>query len=93
MDFVDSVDFSLEMDEIKKQVRELLDMAVHDTTALNIYWTRFSCGVRMKGEEGWKDLAYFSYTRSPVKVSNYIKMVVAISTGQLFVPFLIQFEG
>ena len=87
------MDTSKEKDEIKTQVREILAMAEHEITSLNIYWTRFNCGVRMKDDDdGWKDVAFFSYIRSPVEVSKDTKMVVAISTAQLFVPFLVQLE-
>ena len=56
---------------------------VHRLTqcALNIYWTRFSCGVTCKAVE--KDFAHFYFHSATGTVTQ--RLCAALKAGQLFV--------
>ena len=93
LSFLDRIDCTEGMEEIKQQIREELDQVTSKCTQLNIYWTRYSCGVRLKPIDGlWKngqDVAFFSFCRAPPKhVPSSTKLIVAIATAQLFVSCL-----
>lgn len=81
VDFVNSVDFEL---DIKDQVKSALEPARTVASRLNIYWSRYACGVKYLKFE--KDVAYFCFLKSPVKVSKQMKLVAAVSCARLFAP-------
>ena len=93
LSFYNSIDVTEGMEEIKQQVREDTDALPLTRAQLNIYWTRYSCGVRLKPPDGlWKnakDVAFFSFTRSPpMALATSSKFIVAIATARLFVSCL-----
>ena len=93
LSFYNSIDVTEGMEEIKQQVREDTDALPLTRAQLNIYWTRYSCGVRLKPPDGlWKnakDVAFFSFTRTPpMALATSSKFIVAIATARLFVSCL-----
>ena len=79
--FVASVDPDLEGDDFKQHVRSLLPEWEH--VRLNVYWTRNSCGVQIKLEEGYKDIygGTFSFGRCPGDA--FSKKLVAVAAAKM----------
>ena len=79
--FVASVDPDLEGDDFRQHVRSLLPEWEH--VRLNVYWSRNSCGVQLKLEEGYKDIygGTFSFGRCPGDA--FSKKLVAIAAAKM----------
>lgn len=72
-------------DKFKKELRAHLPQFDH--MALNIYWTRSSCGVRSPSEG--KDIAHFSFSSCPCE--DLYKTAVAVKCGELLATRILTF--
>ena len=79
LDFMSKVDFALEMDAFKPHIRELLPK-LDFGFALNVYWTKFSCGLRRlrPGGGGYSNLTSMSFNHVPAPTPNH-RLVVAMA--------------
>ena len=85
-DFVDATDWGLELDGLKRNIRCRLPQGCTQCS-LTIYWTRYSCGVRLKDPWGtWRNVGYFSFTRNTL--NPYVRLVVAVSAALQMAPCL-----
>ena len=73
------VDFALEMDAFKPHICELLPK-LDFGFALNVYWAKFSCGLRRlrPGGGGYSNLTSMSFNHVPAPTPNH-RLVVAMA--------------
>ena len=78
---------------MKFYVKEQLKISFGDADSayrptLNVYWTRASCGVRIKDGAGeWKDPYHFSFNK--VGNSQALRLVVSIAAAAHLVPWYV----
>lgn len=73
-------------DKFKAELRAQLPQFDH--IALNIYWTRSSCGVRSPSEG--KNIAHFSFSSSPCE--DIYKTAVAVKCGEMLATRILTFR-
>ena len=78
--FLGNTDLQLEVDKLKPQIRSLLPKFAF--SSLTIYWTRSSCAVRVKTENGWQDCAHFAVDKRLEADSN-LKLVCTVGAAKL----------
>lgn len=79
--FVASVDPDLEGDDFKQHVRSLFPEWEH--VRLNVYWSRNSCGVQLKLEEGYKDIYGGTFAFGRCHGDAFSKKLVAIAAAKM----------
>ena len=77
VNFIKKMDLGVERDEFKENVR--MNSGDMGKASLNIYWTRYSCGLRWRTGRAVKDIAHFSFSSKTIPGSCEMKGLVAIS--------------
>lgn len=86
--FVGRIPTGLTIDDLKKHVREILREEFHHVnTALNIYWTRGTCGVRVKDAEGVRRDVYF-FTFAKCGGTKTQQLLISVGAAAFFVTWL-----
>ena len=86
--FVEYFEFdieSLELDDLKYYLRNYMQQSFsHPSVSLNVYWTRSTCGVRIRDSKGaWKDSFFFSHGKSAG--SSSLKVFLSVAAASHFV--------
>ena len=78
--FVNSIDQGLELDGLKKQIRERIASCGFEYVTFTPYWTRPSCTVRQWVDDAWSDCAHFSWD-SKTKANHHTMLIVACAAA------------
>ena len=62
--FMSGIDAGLELDQLKKQIKDRIASCGFQYVTFTPYWTRPSCTVRQWVDDAWKDCAHFSWDAS-----------------------------
>ena len=84
MDFMNKIDFGLELDELKSNIRDMLPEL--NGFNLNIYWTTSRCGLKVLAGRATRDIASFSFNQCWGPPSY--KLAVSIGMCLELVPWL-----
>ncbi len=83
-DFMNKIDFGLELDELKSNIRDMLPEL--NGFNLNIYWTTSRCGLKVMAGRATRDIASFSFNQCWGPPSY--KLAVSIGMCLELVPWL-----